>query len=103
MGESGAGREEQTRADAQLSALLEGLAPHEAALRLAVLINRAAVRLHTLGRSGASARKGQPSWPAWAQLQNAARTLVLQSSTCRDLAARLSGPGGGERDSGGPA
>ena len=55
---------------------------------------RAAARLHILGRGESAARKGQPSWPVWAQLQNAARTLVLHSSTCRDLAARL----GSEQD-----
>jgi hypothetical protein len=76
-------------ADAQLAALVEGLEPAAAAAALAVLLNRAAGRLHQLARAEATARKGQPDWPAWAQLQNAARTAVLQSSTCRDLAARL--------------
>ncbi len=75
--------------DAHLEALVDGLAPNQAALALAVLINRAAARLHTLGRGQAAAVKGQPNWPLWAQLQNAARTLVLHSSTCRDLAGRL--------------
>ncbi len=89
MAEAGAGREFQAQAAAALAGLLEGQAADEAALVLAVLINRAAARLHTLGRGEASARKGQPSWPVWAQLQNAARTLVLHSSTCRDLAQRL--------------
>ena len=83
------GQTEQTQVDAQLNALLEGLTPTEAAMRLAVLRNRGAARLHQLARAEATARKGEPTWPAWAQLQNTARTLVLQSSTCRDLAARL--------------
>ncbi len=83
------GRDYQAEADAALSRLGEGLAPHEAAAALSVLANRAAARLHTLARSEAAARKEQPDWAAWAQLQNAARNLVLQASTCRDLAARL--------------
>jgi hypothetical protein len=48
-------------------------------------------RLHNLGRTTAAARKAQPDWPLWAQLQNASRSLVLQASTCRTLAARLAG------------
>jgi hypothetical protein len=48
-------------------------------------------RLHNVARAEATARKNQPDWPAWAQLQNAARSLVLQASTCRDLALRLAG------------
>lgn len=78
-------------ADALLEALLEGQAPDEAAHVLAQLINRAAARLHTLSRAEATARKEQPDWPQWAQLQNAARALVLHASTCRDLASRLAG------------
>lgn len=78
-------------ADATLGALTDGLAADQAALALAVLISRAAARLHTLARTEASSRKGAPSWPTWAGLQNAARTLVLNSSTCRDLAVRLAG------------
>jgi hypothetical protein len=81
--------------DAVLAPLVEGLEPEEAAQTLAQLISRAAARLHTLTRSEAAARKDQPDWPAWAQLQNAARALVLQASTCRDLANRL-GSGGGQ-------
>ena len=84
-----AGANANTDADAILEPLLEGLAPEEAAHALALLINRAAARLHTLSRAEASARKEQPEWPQWAQLQNAARALVLHASTCRDLAARL--------------
>ena len=57
-----------------------------------MLLNRAAARLHTLSRAQASAHKDAPEWPAWAQLQNASRALVLQASTCRDLAARLPTP-----------
>jgi hypothetical protein len=80
---------EPENADGLLQRLLEGLGPEEAALVLALLINRAVARLHTLARSEASARKEQPEWPRWAQLQNASRTMVLQASTCRDLATRL--------------
>jgi outer membrane biosynthesis protein TonB len=75
--------------DALLEPLLAGLPPEEAAHALAQLINRASARLHALSRAEASARKEQPDWPQWAQLQNAARALVLQASTCRDLASRL--------------
>ena len=79
-----------------IAALLERLGPEESALTLAVLVNRAVARLHTLARTEAAARKEQPDWPTWAQLQNASRSLVLQASTCRDLATRLSeGPRGG--------
>jgi Ser/Thr protein kinase RdoA (MazF antagonist) len=81
----------QAEADAALAALTEGLEADQASLALAVLLGRAAARLHTLARTEASGRKGTPSWPTWAGLQNAARTLVLNSSTCRDLAARLAG------------
>jgi hypothetical protein len=77
-----------------LSALTEGLPPPEMARVLAALAHRAAVRLHSLTRAEAAARKGAADWPAWAQVQNASRTLVLQASTCRDLAGRL--PDGGE-------
>ena len=83
------GREFQADADAALADLLAGLEPHLAARALAVLVSRSAARLHTLTRAEAAARKDTPAWPAWAQLQNAARTLVLQASTCRDLALRL--------------
>jgi len=72
-----------------LASLLEGLPPEDAARALAQLVNRAAARLHTLSRAEAAARKDQSGWPQWAQLQNAARALVLQASTARELAARL--------------
>jgi hypothetical protein len=72
-----------------IEALIEGLPPEAAASALAALINRAAARLHTLARAQASARRDAPDWPAWAQLQNASRALVLQASTSRDLTAKL--------------
>ncbi|HYY88949.1 MAG TPA: hypothetical protein VFA49_09140 [Chloroflexota bacterium] len=84
-------RNYQAEADAELSRLVEGLSPEEAALALAVLASRLATRLHNLSRAEAGARKGQPDWGGWAQLQNASRSSVLQASTCRDLAARLAG------------
>ena len=84
-------RDFQAEADTYLAGLVEGLPPEQAALALAVLASRVAARLHTLARAEATARKGQPDWPSWAQLQNAARNVVLQSSTCRDLAQRLGG------------
>jgi hypothetical protein len=83
----------QAEADEQLASFTEGLEAHEAALALATLASRAAARLHNITRAEATARKGQPEWPVWAGLQNAARALVLQTSTCRDLAARLAGRG----------
>jgi hypothetical protein len=84
-------RDFQAEADAYLAQLVEGLSPEEAALALAVLASRVATRLHNLARTESTARKGQPNWPSWAQLQNAGRNVVLQASTCRDLAARLTG------------
>jgi hypothetical protein len=84
-------RDVQAEADAALGRLADGLSAEEAALVYAVLANRTAARLHTLTRATATERKNQPDWAAWAQLQNAARTMVLQASTCRDLAARLLG------------
>jgi len=91
MSPSGDGRNYQAEADQHLAALTEGLGQSEAALALATLVNRAATRLHNVARGEATARKGTAEWPAWASLQNAARTLVLHSSTCRDLARRLAG------------
>jgi hypothetical protein len=85
------GRDFQAEAERHVADLVAGLGTDEAALALAVLANRVAARLHSLARAEAAARKGQPDWPAWAQLQNAARNLVLQASTGRDLARRLSG------------
>jgi hypothetical protein len=85
------GRDAQAELDTFLATLIDGLAPEEAAQVLASVVSRAATRLHTFTRGQATARRGQSDWPAWAGLQNAARTLVLQASTCRDLAARLGG------------
>ena len=85
------GRDLQAEADAALSQFISGLPADEAAVALALLANRTAVRLHTLSRTEAADRKDQPDWPGWAQLQNATRTMVLQASTCRDLALRLQG------------
>jgi hypothetical protein len=84
-------RDYQAAADQLLDGLVAQLASDEAALALAVLVNRAVSRLHNLSRGEATARKEQADWPIWAQLQNASRSLVLQASTCRDLAARLLG------------
>jgi hypothetical protein len=71
--------------------LLAEAGPTEAAHLLAVLVNRAVTRLHSLARAEAAAARDTPSWPAWAQLQNASRGLILQASTCRELAQRLTG------------
>jgi hypothetical protein len=78
-----------SEADAILGPLVEDLPPEEAARVLAQLAHRAAARLHTLSRGQAAARKDQADWAQWAQVQNAARALILQASTCRDLASRL--------------
>ena len=84
-------RDLQAAADQALDGLVANGAPEETALALAVLVTRAVTRLHNLSRAEAAARKEQPDWPVWAQLQNASRSLVLQASTCRDLASRLLG------------
>lgn len=88
---------EQSEADALLTSLLEGASAEESALRLATLASRAVARLHTLARTEAAARRAEPDWPTWAQLQNASRSLVLQASTCRDLANRLGAQDNGEK------
>jgi hypothetical protein len=77
--------------DTLIDGFVEGLSPEATALALATLVHRGVTRLHTLSRAQASVRKDQPDWPGWAQLQNASRALVLQASTCRDLAAKLVG------------
>lgn len=74
-----------------IAELLTGLPEEEAVYTAAVLAHRAATELHKRARLAANQRKGQDSWGAWAALQNAARGLVLQSSTCRDGAAALLG------------
>ena len=79
------------RADATIAALVSDSPPEEAAQLLAVLANRTATRLHAVTRTESTARKDAPDWALWAQLQNASRSLVLQASTCRDLALRLTG------------
>jgi hypothetical protein len=84
-------RNYQAEADEYLARATQGLEPQEAALVLATLLARTATRLHSLTRAEAGARKGSEVWPAWASLQNASRSAVLQASTCRDLAARLGG------------
>jgi hypothetical protein len=81
----------QPRVDRLLVDLLAELDADEAVYTTAVLLNRAAVELHKRARAGAGERRGQESWGTWAALQNVARNLVLQSSTCRDTAAALVG------------
>lgn len=85
------GRDYQAEADAHLDDALKDLEPAEAALFLAVLGNRVGTRLHNLARSSSGSTKGTDVWASWAALQNAARNLVLQASTCRDLAGRVAG------------
>ena len=81
----------QPRIDQLLAQLLAELSPEEAVYVAAVLVNRGAIELHKRVRAGASARRGADDWGSWAGLQNTARNLVLQSSTCRDNAAALIG------------
>ena len=77
------------RVERVLSELLAGLSEEEAVYVAALLAHRAATELHKRARQAAGQRKGQASWASWAALQNAARGLVLQSSTCRDGAAAI--------------
>jgi hypothetical protein len=81
----------QARVDRLLIDLLAELDGAEAIYVAALLTNRAAAELHKRARAGANERRGTESWGTWAGLQNAARNLVLQSSTCRDSAAALAG------------
>ena len=85
------GRDVQAQADRVIKDFAGALGPAEAVYAVAVLANRAAAELHRLGRAEAVARKGAAEWGSWASLQNAARAMVLQSSTARDLAAGLAG------------
>jgi|DewCreStandDraft_5_1066085.scaffolds.fasta_scaffold159365_1 hypothetical protein len=65
-----------------------------AALALAELARQATIELHKLARAEANARRGQADWGAWAKLANAARTALLQTTTCRDAARELEPPTG---------
>ena len=85
------GGDVQAEADRLIKALQAELGTEAAAYAVAVLANRAAAELHRLAKGEATARKGTPEWGTWAALQNAARKLVLDSSTARDGAARLAG------------
>ena len=84
-------RDVQAEIDAYLAAATAGLAREQAVYLLAVLANRSAAELQRLARAGAAERKGAAEWGRWASLQNAARSLVLQSSTARDISAQLAG------------
>ncbi len=81
----------QAAVDALIAQLVRELPEDEALYAVALLANRAATELHKRARAGAGARRGEPTWGTWAGLQNASRNLVLQSSTCRDNAAALTG------------
>jgi hypothetical protein len=86
-------RDVQVDVDDLIKGLSAELGPEQAAYVVAVVANRAAAELHRLARAQATAQKGTPEWGTWAALQNAARNLVLQSSTARDVAAKLAGRG----------
>ena len=79
----------QPEADRLIAELIAELSEDEALYVAAVLLNRAATELHKRARSGAASRRGTEDWGVWAGLQNAARAVVLQSSTARDTAAAL--------------
>jgi hypothetical protein len=84
-------RDVQDEMDRLIKQSAADLDPGEATYVVAVLLNRAAAELHRLAKAAATQRKGSPEWGRWAALQNNARTLVLQSSTARDVAAGLVG------------
>jgi hypothetical protein len=84
-------RDVQAEADRLIKGLADGLGPAEAVYVVSVVANRAAAELHRLARAEATGHRGAPEWGDWARFQNAARALVLQSSTARDEAARLAG------------
>ncbi len=81
----------QAEADRLIKNLQADHGTEVAVYAVALLANRAAAELHRLAKAEATARKGTPEWGTWAALQNAARKLVLDSSTARDGAARLAG------------
>jgi hypothetical protein len=81
----------QADADRLIRDLEADLDPTEAVYIVAVLAGRAATELHRLARAQATETKGTPDWGSWAGLQNAARKLVLDASSARDAAAKLSG------------
>ena len=81
----------QARVDALLREQTADSSPEEATYLLTLIANRAASELHRLTRQEASKRRESDEWGNWAALQNASRNVVLQTSTCRDLAARISG------------
>jgi hypothetical protein len=85
------GNEIQARVDALLREQTDGSTAEEAAYLLAVVANRAAGELHRLSRQESTRLKGTDAWGGWASLQNASRNVILGASTCRDLAARLTG------------
>ena len=84
-------RDFQADADRLIKQLSADLPAEEAAYGVAVVANRAAAELHRLAKGEASARRGTPEWGNWAAFQNSARNLVLQTSTARDLAAKMVG------------
>lgn len=86
-------RDVQADVDRIIKEMTADLDAEEAAYAVAVLANRSAAELHRLAKAEAAARRGAPEWGNWAAFQNAARNLVLQSSTGRDLAAKLAGRG----------
>jgi len=74
-----------------IKSILEKNSREDAALILAYVARKAAIELHKLAREEANRRKGGPDWGRWASLMNAARELVLNTTTSRDVAARIAG------------
>jgi len=81
----------QSQADALIREFVGARGTPEACYALAVLLNRTVTELHKVARARVNETRGQAEWGQWAGLQNTARTLVLQSSTARDAAAKLVG------------
>jgi hypothetical protein len=81
----------QARVDGLIRELQAGLAGEQSVYMVALLANRAAAELHRLAKLQATATKGEPSWGSWASLQNAARRLVLDATSAREVAAKLAG------------
>jgi hypothetical protein len=81
----------QARVDGLIRELQTGLAEEQGVYMVALLGNRAAAELHRLAKAQATATKGEAAWGSWASLQNAARRLVLDATSAREVAAKLAG------------
>jgi hypothetical protein len=82
-------REVPPDAEAALARIAATEPAEESARLLANTVNRGVAALHRLARDQAAARKGTPSWSAWAKLANAARSALLAASMSREVANTL--------------